>query len=301
MRKQKIGQIIISVLLLISMTAGLLPSSVITAEAATPTDDASWTVIDQDKKYSGHERYSELSTQLARTSSSTKYIRLGADIKFEYHSNKDGSKVSLPSLTPTGDVVLDLNGHTIDIKNWYKKKERTKETMFVIGSGVKLTVIDSQGKGKIHADSYISAPEDFEGPNVYDIFKVDGGELVINAAGAEFECGRSKKQWVMSNLAGIGETYHGYARNQVCGSVIKVGDNAKVTVAGGTLRARGYESTTDLGNFFDPCAVIKGLGAKNVTVSILDGTFYGKGNAGVLQLSSDAAVTIRSGKQVITA
>lgn len=202
--------------------------------------------------------------------------------------------MKLPSLTPVGDVVLDLNGHTIDIKNWYKKKEPTNETMFVIGSGAKLTVLDSKGQGKIHADSYISAPEDFENPNVYDIFQVTDGELVINAAGAEFECGRSKKQWIMSNI--IGASYHGWARNQVCGSVIKVEDNAKVTIAGGTLKARGYERTECLGYFFDPCAVIKGLGAQNVTVNILDGILYGKGNAGVLQLAWDADVTIRAGK-----
>lgn len=293
---------ILSLLLAIVMVAGIIPFSAISTFAAMPTDDASWTVVSGNKAL---DRYNDLQAKLQSSNTDTRYIRLDKDIKFEYQKYNKGNKDILPQLVVTGEVVLDLNGHKIDIKYYHKNKSTTlNESLFYIGNGSKLTVIDSMGKGKIHTDSYImdvdrSANND--GPNVFNIFEVKGGELVINASGAEFECGRSKKQWVNDRF-GEKNGYLGYARNQVCGSVVLVRSDSIVTVIGGTLKGRGYENYASR-SFSNRCAAIKAAKKgyydtiKNITVNIVDGTFYGKGCADAINVptSNNNKITVNSG------
>lgn len=293
---------ILSLILAIVMVAGIIPFSVISSYAALPTADASWTVVSGDKAL---DRYYDLQEKLQSESTGTKYIRLDKNIEFEYQMYKKGDKDILPQLVVKGDVVFDLNGHKIDIKYYNKDKETTiNESMFLIEEGNKLTVVDSMGKGKIHTNSYIMSvgfAACNDGPNVYNIFEVNGGELVINASGAEFECGRSKKQWVNDDFGSQGG-YLGYARNQVCGSVVLARSNSVITVIGGTLKGRGYENYRSR-SFSNRCAAIKAIKSgyydkiENITLNIVDGTFYGKGCADAINIptTNNNNITVKSG------
>lgn len=139
-----------------------------------------------------------------------------------------------------------------------------------------------------------------------DMFHVsDGGELEINASGATFECGRSKKQWMYAACCNGPEDeycYDGYARNQANGSVIVAGTNSKVSIYGGALLARGYSYTPYTGWNPRPdtgkvkkCAVFQMK--RGASINITDGYFKGCGGADVFQTyyQNDVNVQIKAG------
>ncbi len=305
----------VSFILTLIMLVGMLPLSAISSMAAIPAVDSSvWTLVGTDSKASNAARYTELKDALENTAVSlinTAYVRLERDIKLDADLSKSSCVFTEDSITivVTRKVVFDLNGHTLKAKVYDGTGEYLDPvslTMFEIRDGGKLTIVDSKGKGKIATDSWISEPHVDLGAagdiNVFDMFKIKGGgELIINASGAEFECGRSKQQWVTraytvdrepGGVPDASDFFTGNIRGQACGSVFIAESNSKITVAGGKFLARGYRGVYHRG-YGDPCAVFDV--SANTVVDIIDGTFYGKGCADVFDADKTAKITIRSG------
>lgn len=322
MKSKNKSKKVLSLLLALIMVAGTVPLSVITAFAATPTDGISWiTIGGEGTTESDNELFNQLREVMSEGGDGTRYIRLGEDIDYEASS---GCEVSVKhSIFVEGDVVFDLNGHRLESKLtikdlnlrlsslWgtrnitYNMFEIGQKPLYYDGKDHKLTVVDSRGNGEIHTDGYISRYEETSisgACQVFNIFNVnEKAELLINASGATFRCGRSKKQWITDEAH--------YAYNQICGSVVVLRNNTKLTVAGGKLQARGYNAIFDGGySKNDRCAAIYTLkngyeggfrvgDATNVNINIIDGTFYGKGCADALSITpyTSNKVTIRSG------
>lgn len=304
----------LSFLLCVVMVVGLLPlsSQAVAATATTSTStvipaDAEWKVIGgPGTTESDTELFKQLKSAM-RNGSGTKYIRLGEDIDYTQTSGYRPD-IDNPFTNPwepiyvSGNVIFDLNGYRLDVTYSVSDAQGSMEcNLFEVGpfvANTKMTVVDSRGKGEIHTNGYIRDYEKTSWYNichVFNIFKVySGTELVIDASGATFRCGRSKKQWVTWNpYDGTDSSdYTGYAYNQICGSVVVLYSNTDLTVAGGTLQARGYKK---IGMYYagPPCAAIDSYG--NANINIIDGTFYGKGCASALSLTKDTNVTIRSG------
>lgn len=343
--KTKRSSRIISLLLTVIMLVGMVPVSslavaaetITTSTATTATEtsgatstpipsNAEWTVIGgPGTTESDTELYEQLKTAMGAGGTGTRYIRLGEDI--DYTKTVEDSIYVTPDTDYTiwvfGDVVFDLNGYRLDVTFSQPKAKRSMHcSLFHIGqrSGVtngNLTVVDSRGKGEIHTNGYIRDKKEtsiYDLCHVFNIFELhDNSRLVINASGATFRCGRSKEQY-FAFLAG----YDGCnAYNQICGSVVVLHSNTDLTVAGGKLQARGYNSISD-GNEVsqvERCAAIyvknekKTEGkksywvySKNININIIDGTFYGKGCADALAIGSESEcsaynrnVTVRSG------
>lgn len=314
MKVKKICRKIICLLLIAIMIIGTLPMTQITEviAAALPTDDASWTLVGTDSKMSNLERYLELKDALEKPNhSDTAYIRLDRDIKLDADLKKTGDSFTEYTVTIKiyGNVVFDLNGHTLKAKIYKGTGEflyPISLCMFEIKEGATFTIVDSKGKGKIATDSWISEPHVDLGAagdiNLFDMFKIRaGGEIIVNAPGAEFECGRSKQQWVTraytvdrepGGIPDASDFFTGNIRGQACGSVFVAGQNSKITIAGGKFLARGYQSVYDDG-YGIPCAVFDI--SPNTVVNIIDGTFYGKGCANVFDAVESSKITIRSG------
>lgn len=316
------------------------PAEAITADDVNYADGPNWFSID--KGSNAHERLKTLSMLLRyqkgnssanaangiadafasafdpHYSGDTMYIRLDYDIEVEFDVEEERGKLSAEdtpqwltanwhcNLPVYGKKVLDLNGHTVKI--WAKDGA---DCAFEIRNGATLTVVDSRGGGKMCTDTYIYG---VGGGGVIDLFHVNGGgKLILNAPDAEFECGRSKKQ-----------TYHGYAvngnhrsdagaktvRGQSNGSAVVVENGGSLTVAGGTLRGRGYSFITKWGYAYytDPVYQAKGaeqpkrcaaiLARSGASVHIIDGAFFGKGGADALQIEFSeplVSLTIESG------
>lgn len=322
MKSKNKSKKILSLLLALIMIAGTVPLSAVTAFAAMPTDSASWITIGGDgTTESDTELFNQLREAMSAGGDGTRYIRLGEDI--DYASSSGYEVSSEHSIFVRGDVVFDLNGYRLESKITIKDlnlrlspvwgTENITYNLFEIGQRPnyydgkdhKLTVVDSRGKGEIHTDGYISSYEETSrsyANQVFNIFNVnEQAELIINASGATFRCGRSKKQWVSDEAH--------YTYNQICGSVVVLRSNTKLTVAGGKLQARGYNAIYK--NTFSKdnrCAAIYTLkrgyeggfevrDATNVNINIIDGTFYGKGCADALSITpyDSNKVTIRSG------
>lgn len=322
MKSKNISKKILSLLLVLIMVAGMVPFSSITAFAAMPTDSTSWiTIGGEGTTESDKELFNQLREAMSAGGDGTRYIRLGEDIDYESSSGYDVSFKH--SIFVRGDVVFDLNGYRLESKITikdlnlrlspiagtenitYNLFEIGMEPYYYDGKDHKLTVVDSRGNGEIHTDGYISRHEETSrsyANQVFNIFNVnEKAELIINASGATFRCGRSKKQWVSD------EAYYTY--NQICGSVVVLRSNTNLTVAGGKLQARGYQAIyKNTYSKDNRCAAIYSLkagyeggfqvsAATNVNVNIIDGTFYGKGCADALNITpyTSNKVTIRSG------
>ena len=305
----------VSFILTLIMLVGMLPLSAISSSAAIPSADSTlWTSVGTDGSMSNSERYKELKGALENTDVyivNTAYVRLERDIKLDANLSKSSCDFTADSITIviTRKVVFDLNGHTLKAKVYDGtgvSLDPVSLTMFEIRDGGSLTIVDSKGKGKIATDSWISDPkEDLAcagNVNVFDMFKIkDGGEITVNAAGAEFECGRSKQQWVtraytvdkeLGGTPSASDFYTGNIRGQACGSVFISEGSSKITVVGGKFLARGYKYLYDRG-YEDPCAVFDI--SSGTVVNIIDGTFYGKGCANVFSAWGRPNITIRSG------
>lgn len=313
MKIKKLCRKIICLLLIAIMIIGTLPMTQIAEviAAALPTDDASWTVIGgEGTTETDEELFDLLKSAMYNNGNEICYIRLGEDIKIERSDYKWNSSIRV-----MGEVVFDLNGYTLDVtcSDGGTGSKSINLYLFYIGndnvSGNKLTVVDSRGKGTIHTNGYIRDYEQTSRQHichVFNIFKVcKGNELVINASGAEFVCGRSKKQWVVYNpYDGYNSTpYNGYAYNQICGSVVTLDDNSNLTVAGGKLQARGYTYIGSASTGGLCAAIYCSSQVENVNINIIDGTFYGKGGASAISVGDtdynvskyNRTITIRSG------
>ncbi len=307
--KTKRSTRILSILLTVITLVGTLPLSAVPATAAEPstsTGDIEWTVIGgEGTTESDYDLFQVLRNEMNNGTGVKKYIRLGEDIDYSQSYN-----YTIDDWTPIrvgGDVILDLNGYRLDVTySVSEAQESMYLDLFSVGysaANTKLTVVDSRGKGEIHTNGYIrdyKMTSYYHLCHVFNIFRVyAGAELVINAPGATFRCGRSKKQWVAYNpYDGHNKTeYTGYVYNQICGSVVILNDNSDLTVAGGKLQARGYLGITS-GGTYGPCAAVYGDG-ENININIIDGIFYGKGGASAIFVGNvvdySRNVTIHSG------
>lgn len=230
----------------------------------------------------------------------TCYIRLMEDItaKFTRTATEDETNGGYMNLPVNGKKVIDLNGHTLRVTMDLGSGDCDYTgTLFLI-NGAKLTVVDSTGGGKMATDMYIAKTRTAE-EYYFDMFKVtNGGELVLNAPGAEFDCGRSKLQtYYKPRNCGSPLGYATSARNQANGTVVTLESGSKLTVAGGTLLGRGFSYLTDRGmpaaSTPSRCSAIKA--SRGTAVHIVDGSIYGKGGANALNLASGVDLTIESG------
>lgn len=295
MKTTKVSKFI-CLLLSIMMIVSAVPMQ---AFASYPSSTVTWYVP---KGSDSKSRYQDLRKELERVTTDKKYIRLDNNIDFSYDCK--GKEDWVSGIKVKGDITLELNGHSLEAslhKGKADSMEAVNVSMFVIEQGNSLTIYDKKNSGKITTDGYIVAADTLgknkTGVNVFNIFEVNGGSLTVNAAGAEFECGRSKKQWVSSSqngAVGSNDTYTGNIRGQSCGSVIKASSNADITIISGAFKARGYEKI-NTNKFDNRCAVIKVTDNSNVNIKIYDGTFYGKGCADVLQLNDNTNIKVVTG------
>lgn len=307
----------LSLLLAIVLAVGMVPLSALPVNAkdmALATDDYSqWmnignhTAPDGTKYGATSETWYKNMVKALESAGSNTKIRLQSDISVEFNSHN--TKDWIGDVNVKGNNVIDLNGKTLYMKpyNYLRGGRPYHFTIFQIKDGAKLTIVDSKGGGKIACDTWIcDANDTFADTACVDMFHVsDGGELEINASGATFECGRSKKQWMYAACCNGPEDeycYDGYARNQANGSVIVAGTNSKVSIYGGALLARGYSYTPYTGWNPRPdtgkvkkCAVFQMK--RGASINITDGYFKGCGGADVFQTyyQNDVNVQIKAG------
>ena len=132
---------------------------------------------------------------------------------------------------------------------------------FTITKDAELTVVDSNGSGRIWGDSYIRAADSQQtvNNNTVNIFDVENSsKLVISASGATIETGRSKEQYV--NRAYINGNHNdrhtGNVRNQTNGSVVIARLGSSVVINAGKLIARGYPRFASNDVWATRCAAI---------------------------------------------
>ena len=218
-----------------------------------------------------------------------------------------------------GVKTLDLNGHRVEL-NAYDKDGSV--TMFIIGDGAELRIVDSSGSkdGGLWNYARIEAPYkdgdyvggvNFQNEHVKhrDVFWVSGGTLRVYAG--TFEAGRSKEVYISDGLKvdewGAGESdtykflwlfgdfvthYNGYAWMQVNGNCVNQTGGA-VYLYGGTFLGRGYQKFESrlqtpyvkLSSDWERGAAVNYTGGE---MTVAGGTYWGRGNANVFNVSSEA-------------
>lgn len=250
----------------------------------------------------------------------TLYIRLESDITFKTksyrtdydHVSNDGAGTNTMfyqtgewthNFPVYGNKVLDLNGHKIKVE---LTSSQVGAPLFKIMDDANLTIVDSQGGGKMIANSDLV-------DKYFNLFEVySGGELVLNAPDSEFISGYSKEEWLVDaykNNEDAAEdnknNYNGYGRKLANGTAVTVRGGGKLTLAGGTVEGRGFSSISKYGNGeyghnnsdykpLERCAAIEALPYS--TVHIIDGNVYGMGCADAMHIDKHADITIESGK-----
>lgn len=213
--------------------------------------------------------------------------------------------------TVTNDVTLDLNGHSVTIKNTANLADNTNDsTLIKVDDGATLTISDSSanesGKlsymGGIHLYSESEDYVDFKvvtGRNL--IYISEGGSFVLN--GGSLVAGNTEKEW-LHRAAGLVnkqfEYFTDFAENTVCGTVITAAGVSKLTINGGTLEANGRKRQNMLPNLKGweeemPASVcIRAAANSNVVVN--DGNFIGSHGADVFELDANSKTAIKAGK-----
>lgn len=210
----------------------------------------------------------------------------------------------------TGTVLLDLNGHSVKIKNTANLTDYTNDsTLIKIENKGKLTISDSSPneigslsyEGGIHLYSESEDYADFKvvtGRHL--IFVADGASLTVD--GGNFIAGNTEKEW-LHRAAGVidkkFEYYTGFAENTVCGTVITASSNSNVTINGGSFEANGRKRQNILPNLKGwneerPASVcIRAEAKANVTVN--DGSFVGAHGADVFSLDVKSKSSVKAG------
>lgn len=303
----------LSAVLTLALLVGTVPAALFkTAAEASYNESPSWIKIGNHKNENGEALkaddkfwYNRLTQYLQSFDKEDKYIQLQTDINIDNNTYEEKDYAS--NISVRGNTVLDLNGKKLNIKVYSHTKKYGGEaysnhyTLFKIEKGASLTIVDSTRGGKIFANTWILDPNDMNAvTTVVNMFQVqDGGELIINASGAEFECGRSKKQWMYSAACnGTDENnFDGYARGQANGTLITAEKGSNVKILGGKLMGRGYSYASYKGwraaDQPKKCAVVEAAAGSNIEV--VDGTFEGMGGADIFQASKNANITVRGG------
>ncbi len=222
----------------------------------------------------------------------------------------------------SGKKILDLNGHTLEIKQEENLKGETFY-MIEVPSGASLTVNDSSGKnaGKLVANGYIhkwvsgpagSHESDYKERDVLyrNVIHVTGGDFVLNYG--TIKAGRKKDQYIgygynveeyvvqMNNGSTWGSKnpprYDGYVDKVINSAGITVTDGT-VTINGGVVEGRGFRKirffkSGGMNLITETNAAIIADGGK---VVINNGSFDSMSCADSLKVSDEAEVIIRSG------
>ncbi len=211
----------------------------------------------------------------------------------------------------TKKVSIDLNGHTVTIKNTANLTGDTNDsTLIKVENGGNLTITDSSpiGTGTL---SYTGGIHLYSESEEYEDFKVvtgrhliyleQGASLTVN--GGNLVAGNTEKEW-LHRAAGVidkkFEYYTGFAEHTVCGTVITVATKANLTVNGGSLEANGRKRQDILPNLKGwkeerPASVcIRAEAKANVIVN--DGCFVGAHGADVFALDATSKSSIKAGR-----
>lgn len=236
----------------------------------------------------------------------TAYIKLGSDIETEIGplsmEDKDvGLRIDL-EIYVHGEKVLDLNGHNItndDCRNAIKEKKhgnddyngKNKANMFEVCAGADMTVIDTEGSGRIFHDGYYIGTSEIGGEvwDTYtsgcarDLFHVYG-KLTVN--GGKLVAGGSKRQYLSDRAK--------YAYQIVHGTDVRVMKGGTFIANGGTFIANGAtESMGDWNNDWYMSYCIKGAADSEIVIN--GGTYTGY-CCDVVEVDEKAHITVRAGE-----
>ena len=302
MKKKKI----VSILLTLVMVLTLIPSMAVTSQAASYDPSPSWILIGNHDgiKKSDQEWYAEMRAALEKDG--TAYIRLATDIAVNSKGDSDKAR-KIADIKVKGNKVIDLAGKKLDITIYETTFMGNIYKAFTITKDAELTVVDSNGSGRIWGDSYIRAADSQQtvNNNTVHIFDVEnGGKLVISASGATIETGRSKEQYV--NRAYIdgnhNDRHTGNVRNQTNGSVVIARLGSSVVINAGKLIARGYPRFASNDIWATRCAAVDIYSGSHILIN--NGELRGMGCADVINYHSNSSIgnpydiKIRSAKLV---
>ena len=267
--KSKLFKRLFSVILALSIVAGIIPVTV-TAAGGTAGESAENPIL--------ISTMDQLIEEMEKDVTSPTYYKLTEDVShetsieyFDGREDKTGedgfNTVRKPKMAQcvvgTGKKFLELDGYDIHYKNNVNFDNRNNSerngykydslTFFYLGEGCDLTVTNSTGDdAQVWYDGWMhNRTNFFGGPNytytaVRDVFRVDAGaELTVS--NTDIKAGRNRKVWMVHSfyldkdketnlLAKI--TYNGYAYEQIYGSAI-VANGGKVTINGGYIEGRG--------------------------------------------------------------
>ena len=288
----------LSLLLTLVMVLGMLPATTMTANALM---------------YIGVDTWEELVEEL--TTGDAGYIMLEDDINLS-HENNPEDFVDFETIEINGTKTLDLNGHSIEVKDGGTGS--TYDTLFEIPADSQLTINDGIGDGQITYKTYFPdirdflfvASSDYHFVRKRDIFDVHG-TLVVN--GGKILAGDVEKKWVIDGAKDPivddwidywevkvkADRYDGYARQQIWGTAANVYDSGTLVVNGGELTGRGFGWTSGLKEYNeigdtsrDAVVEISGGG----TVLVNGGSFKANGGANVFAGGGvGSGLTVRAG------
>ncbi len=249
---------------------------------------------------------------------------IGDEAAFRAALEGDGGSYSLSSdinititeyeeyrYTVVKTVSIDLNGHTVTIKNTANLADDTNDsTLIKIENGGKLTISDSS-PNKIGTLAYTGGIHLYSEDEEYKDFEVVTGrhliylsaEATLTINGGNFVAGNTEKEW-LHRAAGVidkkFEYYTGFAENTVCGTVITAEGKSNLTVNGGNFEANGRKRQNIFPNRKGwneerPASVcIRAEAKANVVVN--DGCFVGTHGADVFSLDATSNSSIKAGK-----
>lgn len=259
---------ILSLLLALSMLVGMLPLSVIPANAAevpeitsggTYVENPRWSSVDN--RSGNRTGIASLKGLMEAPSENAMYIRLDSDLKYVGDPEPD------LQIYVRGVKHLDLNGHDLI----YGTDSPYGYSFIQVMKGAELHIYDSRGGGYVHYEGYL---KDHETGKLRNVITVWGGKLFVN--GGTFTAGRSKEMW------GIWEhyekyrndTYTGNIRHQIVGNAIELCEGSECVINGGSFHGRGDDHGA--------------VTATNSKLIINGGYFKGFGGASALQVGAQS-------------
>ena len=228
---------------------------------------------------------SDLTSLLCQNGLSRVYLRMEDDIED-----------FLGPHTVTGNVVLDLNGHTVKGKLGWGVFYQS-DSLLIVESGSSLTLEDSAGHGEIIYDRRIpnmgetSAQSDLILANPLTVIEVHGN-LTVN--GGEITAGHYEQEYYTytRKYNTSGSTSAETVNSITPGSAVVVCDGGRFTSNGGKYFGRGF-TINDNGEKDFVCAAVRLEGG---AVAIINaGEFYGKSNADVFNVHWGANAHVNFG------
>lgn len=247
--------------------------------------------------------FEELSAVLSDKDSS-KSIALGADIT---HITEQYSEYLL---NIAGIKSLDLCGYSINVTNTANTNGNYDDsTLFHIESFSSFTLCDSsdiKSGSIIYSGEFIGVTNEYNGFNLEkitgrSIFCVDNDASLIISSG-KLVAGGCSKQFVYEVLTyndGKAEYKNALTTQVICGTVVTVKENGRLTIAGGSFEANGRSRANTIPNKkgWDkekPASVCL-RSEKGSHISIYGGTFIGNNGADVFDIQSGSNASINAG------